>query len=206
VPQWRANRPGCLARGLSLLSVFAKKIFFGLSIEGNAERLAGEPRSTRRQETDMNTEPRQDETTIRLLHDAFEQAIKVKDLDRIMEQYATDVVAFDAVGALQFKGVEEYRAHWQRCFEFCQGEGFFESHELHVDIGGELACSRMLTHCGGSSAEGEMQSAWMRGTRVWSRRNGEWKVIHEHFSMPFDMQTGQVCMDQAPSSAHQQAG
>ena len=98
-----------------------------------------------------------------------------------MAQYAPEVVAFDAVGALQFKGVPEYRAHWQRCFEFCQGEGFFETHELHVDVGGELACSRMLSHCGGPNAEGEMQSAWMRGTRVWARRGGDWKVIHEHF-------------------------
>lgn len=147
----------------------------------------------------MNSETHQDELAIRQLHETFEQATAAKDLDRIMAQYADDVVAFDAVGALQFKGVPEYRAHWQRCFEFCQGEGFFETHELHVDVSGDMACSRMLTHCGGPNAEGEMQAAWMRGTRVWARRDGEWKVIHEHFSMPFDMQTGQVCMDQAPS-------
>ena len=152
----------------------------------------------------MNNQNSQDESTIRQLHETFEQATKAKDLERIMAQYADDVVAFDAVGALQFKGVDAYRAHWQRCFEFCQGEGFFETHELHVDVGGELACSRMLTHCGGPNAEGEMQTAWMRGTRVWTRRDGEWKVIHEHFSMPFDMQTGQVCMDQTPSQ--QQTG
>ena len=151
----------------------------------------------------MNNTTRQDETAIRQLHDAFEQAIGAKDLDRIMAQYAPDVVAFDAVGALQFKGVAEYRAHWQRFFEFCQGEGFFETHELHVDVGGELACSRMLSHCGGPNAEGEMQTAWMRGTRVWARRDGEWKVIHEHFSMPFDMETGQVCMSSTPSATQQ---
>ncbi|WBL60161.1 nuclear transport factor 2 family protein [Stutzerimonas stutzeri] len=153
----------------------------------------------------MSTETRQDETAIRQLHEDFEQAIGAKDLDRIMAQYAPEVVAFDAVGSLQFKGVPEYRAHWQRCFEFCQGEGFFETHELHVDVGGELACSRMLSHCGGPNAEGEMQSAWMRGTRVWARRGGDWKVIHEHFSMPFDMETGQVCMSSTPSAV-QQAG
>lgn len=147
----------------------------------------------------MNNQNRQGESAIRQLHEAFEQATKAKDLDRIMAQYAPEVVAFDAVGALQFKGIDEYRAHWQRCFECCEGEGFFEAHELHVDAGEELACSRMLIHCGGPNAKGEMQTAWMRGTRVWGLREGEWKVIHEHFSMPFDMQTGQVHMDQMPS-------
>jgi len=198
--------PRRLARGPSPVGLLKKKDSPGLSIHGRAERLLAEPtRSTRSQETDMNTETRQDEIAIRQLHEDFEQAIGAKDLDRIMAQYAPEVVAFDAVGALQFKGVPEYRAHWQRCFEFCQGEGFFETHELHVDVGGELACSRMLSHCGGPNAEGEMQSAWMRGTRVWARRGGDWKVIHEHFSMPFDMETGQVCMSSTPSAV-QQAG
>ena len=53
----------------------------------------------------MNSETRQDELAIRQLHETFEQATAAKDLDRIMAQYADDVVAFDAVGALQFKGV-----------------------------------------------------------------------------------------------------
>jgi ketosteroid isomerase-like protein len=154
---------------------------------------------------DMTHDIRQDESRIRQLHEAFERDTKAKDLDRIMAQYADDLVAFDAIGALQFKGVDEYRAHWQRCFEFCQGEGFFETHELHVTVGGELAYSRMLNHCGGPNAEGEMQTGWMRGTRVWARRGGDWKVIHEHFSMPFDMETGQVCMSQEPSSGQQRA-
>ena len=51
----------------------------------------------------MSTETRQDETAIRQLHEDFEQAIGAKDLDRIMAQYAPEVVAFDAVGALQFR-------------------------------------------------------------------------------------------------------
>ena len=43
------------------------------------------------------------------------------------------------------------------------------------------------------------------GLYLWARRDGEWKVIHEHFSMPFDMETGQVCMSSTPSAV-QQAG
>ena len=152
----------------------------------------------------MSTETRQDETAIRQLHEDFEQAIGAKDLDRIMAQYAPEVVAFDAVGALQFKGVPEYRAHWQRCFEFCQGEGFFETHELHVDVGGELACSRMLSHCGGPNAEGEMQT---RGCAAPVSGRGAAATGRSSMStsMPFDMETGQVCMSSTPPAA-QQAG
>ncbi len=66
-----------------------------------------------------------EETRIRELQEEFENALKAKDLDRIIAQYDPDVVAFDAIGALQFVGLADYRAHWERCFEHCQGEGFF---------------------------------------------------------------------------------
>ena len=84
----------------------------------------------------MNEQKQHDEARIRQLHEEFERAIAAKDLDRILAQYADELVAFDAIGPLQFKGVADYRAHWQRCFEFCQGEGFFETHELHVEVVG----------------------------------------------------------------------
>ncbi|MCQ4248036.1 nuclear transport factor 2 family protein [Pseudomonas stutzeri] len=138
------------------------------------------------------------ETRIRELMVEFEQTVGTKDLDRIMAQYASDVVAYDAVGELQFKGADTYRAHWQRCFDFCQGEGFFKIGDVDVVASGDLAFSYSLNHCGGTNDKGEMQTAWMRGTRCWRLQGGDWKVVHEHFSMPFDMATGQACFDVKP--------
>lgn len=148
----------------------------------------------------MNTasDTRSGETRIRELMAEFEQAVGVKDLDRIMSQYAPEVVAYDAVGELQFKGIDAYRAHWQRCFDFCQGDGFFETREVSITASGDLAFSHSLSHCGGANEKGEMQTAWMRGTRCWRLQGDDWKVVHEHFSMPFDMASGQVCFGLEP--------
>jgi ketosteroid isomerase-like protein len=139
-----------------------------------------------------------DEARIRQLMVEFQSATAVKDLDRIMAQYAPDVLAYDAVGPLQFKGSEAYRRHWQNCFDFCQGEGFFEAGELSVTVSGDMAFSHGLNHCGGTNEKGEMQTSWMRGTRCWRKQGGEWKVVHEHFSMPFDMQSGEVAFGLKP--------
>lgn len=147
----------------------------------------------------MNTTNAQNgEARIRERMAEFQQAVKVKDLDRIMAQYTPDVVAYDAVGELQFKGIEAYRAHWQRCFDFCQGEGFFEIGDVEVIASGDLAFSYSLNHCGGPNEKGEMQTAWMRGTRCWRLQGGDWQVAHEHFSMPFDMASGQVSFGLEP--------
>jgi uncharacterized protein (TIGR02246 family) len=144
------------------------------------------------------TENQNGEARIRELTGEWERAIGTKDLDRIMSQYAADVLAFDAVGPLQFKGVEAYREHWQKCFEFCQGEGHFNVNELTVRASDDLAYSHLLSHCGGTNEKGEMQSGWMRGTRCWRRQDGDWKVVHEHFSMPFDMASGEVSFGLEP--------
>lgn len=144
------------------------------------------------------TDTQSGEARIRQLTEEFELAVRARDLDRIMLQYAPDVVAFDAVGELQFKGTEAYRAHWLRCFDFCQGDSFFETHDIQITASGDLAFSHALNHCGGANDKGEMQTGWMRGTRCWRRQDGDWKVVHEHFSMPFDMVSGQVCFGLEP--------
>ena len=146
-----------------------------------------------------STENQTGEARIRELTNEWERAVCAKDLDRIMAQYATDVLAFDAVGPLQFKGAEAYRQHWQNCFEFCQGDGFFEISELGIHASADLAYSHFLNHCGGTNEKGEMQTGWMRGSRCWRRQGNDWKVVHEHFSMPFDMASGQIDFGIEPS-------
>lgn len=48
---------------------------------------------------------------IQELIDRWAQASRIKDLDGIMACYAPDIVAFDVIAQLQFKGVEPYRQH-----------------------------------------------------------------------------------------------
>ena len=55
-----------------------------------------------------------DEAQIRARLEDWAEATQSKDLDAVMSHYAPDVVAFDAIAALQFKGREAYRKHWER--------------------------------------------------------------------------------------------
>lgn len=126
------------------------------------------------------------------------RAVRAKDVAAITSIYHNDIVAFDAIGQLQFKGIADYRAHWQRCMEFCSGESFFEMHQLQIQAAEQLAFTHFLTHCGGSNDKGELQKCWMRATQCWQHSSAGWKVVHEHYSMPFDMQTGAILSDLTP--------
>lgn len=129
---------------------------------------------------------------------AWANAVRAKDVSKIMALYHNDIVAFDAIAQLQFKGKASYREHWQRCMEFCGGESLFEVHQLQVRADQQLAFSHSLNHCGGTNDKGEMQRCWMRATQCWQQGNDGWKIVHEHYSMPFDMESGAILTNLAP--------
>ncbi len=128
-------------------------------------------------------------------------AVRANDLDQIMAGYAPDVVAFDAIQTLRFQGVKAYREHWKFCLDMCGGM-VFRVDELDIQASGDLAVAHALIHCG---AGDESQSGYSRMTASYRLIDGQWLVTHEHFSLPFDMQTGRVLCDLKPEAAGQPA-
>lgn len=139
-----------------------------------------------------------DHVSIEQTLNRWSQAVSDKDLPRISEHYSSDVLAFDAVGQLQFKGRDAYMAHWQACMATCPGPTLFDMQQLHVELGQDLGFGHFLCHCGGTNEQGEMQSSWLRVSQGYRKQNGQWLIAHEHFSIPFDMLTGQTAFNLQP--------
>ena len=57
------------------------------------------------------------QTEIQTLIDTYRQAVMTKDVEKVMALYADDILSFDAIKALQFKGKPAYREHWLACME-----------------------------------------------------------------------------------------
>ncbi|HML96449.1 MAG TPA: nuclear transport factor 2 family protein [Thermodesulfobacteriota bacterium] len=140
-----------------------------------------------------------EEAKIKSMVKEWSEAVRKKDLDKIMAIYADDVVSFDAVEKLRFTGKDEYGKHWKACFEFCPGgESMFEPGEMTVTADGSLAFAHSLLHCGGEGPDGNFNTCWMRVTQCFRKTDGEWKIAHEHYSVPFDMKTGQPLFNLEP--------
>lgn len=148
----------------------------------------------------MLTENRntQAEADIRALLDSWKSAFLKRDVDTIIAHYAPDVLAFDAILQLQFKGRDAYRKHWEACLSMCTGHMLFEMHELEITAADQIAFGHYICQCGGTNEKGETQSGWMRVTLGLRRIEDGWKIVHEHFSSPFDPLTGKVLFDAAP--------
>jgi uncharacterized protein (TIGR02246 family) len=146
----------------------------------------------------MSTNKSNDEARIRELMDNWAKKFRAKDLDGIMSIYAPDIVSFDAIAQLQFKGLDTYRKHWEACLSFCQGPITFEIRDMNITVGDGVAFAYFLTRCGGTDQSGEEKASWMRATICFRKINGEWKVVHEHYSAPFDMESGKALFDLEP--------
>lgn len=132
------------------------------------------------------------ETEIRNVLEDWASAVRAKDIDRIVAHYAPDIVAFDAIAKLQFKGVDAYRTHWKTCITMCDGPMIFELHELQITAGEDLAFVHALNRCGGTGPDGKEMTAWMRMTACYRKTHGKWQVVHERFSAPFDPESAKV--------------
>ena len=128
---------------------------------------------------------------------AWHASLASCDLDRIMAHYDDNVVAFDAIASLQFVGAAAYREHWAQCLQF-MGEGSIVLHSVTVRASDDLAVAWFIDRCTGPNEQGEMESGYTRGTACYQRHGDTWKIVHEHFSMPIDMESGKAIFDAAP--------
>lgn len=138
-----------------------------------------------------------DEAQIRDLIDSWAEAVRAKDIDRLMAIYAPDAVIFDLVPPLE-KSVDEYRKVAEEWFSTWQGEIGYEMSELTISACDEMAFSHSLTHLTGTRTNDERNDVWLRVTVGLKKIDGEWKVSHEHVSVPFDMQNGKALLDLKP--------
>lgn len=135
---------------------------------------------------------------IETLIDTYRQAVIAKDVEKIMALYGDDIVSYDAVKALQFRGKTAYRKHWLECMEMCQGAHKFDFDQMNVVADEHIAFAHWLAHCGGTNDKGETQSCWMRVTACYRQVGGAWKIAHEHWSAPFDPMSGATLFDVTP--------
>jgi len=143
------------------------------------------------------------EAEVRARLDAWAKATRAGDLDAIMANYAQDVRAFDAMGVLEFVGAAAYREHWKTCLSYMNGPMKFEMHKLEVAVQADIAFCHYLVNCGGTGLDGQEHDGWTRATVCLRKIGGKWLVVHEHFSAPFDPESGKAVFDLKPDSVTQ---
>lgn len=128
-----------------------------------------------------------DEAQLRRLIDHWAEAIGAKNVDAVMSHYAADVVTFDLAPPLQYTGADALKKSLEAWFPTFRGPVGYEIRDLSIATGGDVAFCRSLNRISGTKTGGEEADVWVRATVGLRKIDGEWKVTHEHSSVPFYM-------------------
>jgi uncharacterized protein (TIGR02246 family) len=128
-----------------------------------------------------------EETEIRQLIDNWAKALRAKDINGLMSNYAPDMVLFDLAPPLQYKGAEAYRKSWEEWLPTFQGPVGYEIRDLSITTGDDVAFCHSVNRISGTRTDGEKTDTWVRATVCYRKIDGTWMVTHEHVSVPFYM-------------------
>ena len=121
-----------------------------------------------------------DETLIRQLLDDWAKATREGNDEAVLFNHASDLLIFDVIAPLQYKGAEAYRKSWDEWRPTDDGEALFEMHELSITACDTVAYAHCLIECGKKP-----NPDWVRATFCLQKCDCKWIITHQHVSMPF---------------------
>ena len=138
------------------------------------------------------------ENEIRALLDQLADAIRAKDVNALMANYAPDVETFDLLAPLQHSGSDAIRKRVSEWFSSFEGPIDYEMHNLSVTAGDDVAFCHSLTGSSGTQKDGTEIEMWWRATNGFRKIGGKWIVTHGHSSEPFDAKSGKALLELKP--------
>jgi ketosteroid isomerase-like protein len=139
-----------------------------------------------------------DETGIRQRIDQLVQAIRAMDLEGVEPIYAPDMVSFDIVPPLQHVGAEAKWSNWADVFAVYQRPLGYEIHDLTLTVGDGVAFAHSLNRVSGTMQNGNRTDYWVRWTGCFRKIDGNWLIVHDQVSVPFDVDSGRALLDLQP--------
>ena len=121
-------------------------------------------------------------------------AIASKDLDRLMKHYAADTVTFDAKPPFRMDSAASLMKSWADCFPYFPDRLKYELRDFHVAAGRGEGFAHGLFRFVTEDPSDPMGQTWMRLTACYRKAGAAWKIVHEHFSVPFDPMTGKAVL------------
>jgi uncharacterized protein (TIGR02246 family) len=140
------------------------------------------------------------EAEIRELYERWAKAFGARDVNGIMSCYApgNDLVAYDIVPPLQYVGADAYRKDYEEFLAQYVGPIRIEYRDLHIVAGDDVAFIHTLERVTGTLKNGKKSDFWLRASSGLKKINGKWLIVHDHISVPADLETGKALLDLKP--------
>jgi ketosteroid isomerase-like protein len=141
-----------------------------------------------------------DEASIRALESRLVAAVNAKDVKAIMRVYVPDesLVVFDVVPPRQYVGAKAYANDWTDFLGIFKESLKFEISDLSVTVDGTMGFGHSIQRVTGTNTKGQPVDLTVRVTDVYRKIKGNWLIVHEHVSVPVDLDTGKPDLSSKP--------
>jgi PhnB protein len=126
-----------------------------------------------------------DVKTIRNVIEDWAAGLRAKDAARVKRNGIEKVMHFSLAPPLVADESGPYGL--ENWFETWKGGIGYEIRDLEIVAGDEVAFSHSLNRLSGTKVDGERPDIWFRHTVGFRKIGGEWKIVHSHESVPFQM-------------------
>lgn len=133
-----------------------------------------------------------DEQQIRALIAEWARCLEAKDVAAMMTHYAEDALLFDCCPPYKTQSRAAIAEVWEKSLPYFPEKFRSEHRDLQVHVEGNCAFVHGLHRFVPEPADHPCGQSWMRVTLGYRKSCGQWKVTHEHISMPYNPMTGQM--------------
>ena len=143
---------------------------------------------------------------IREIIEARARAVRAGDVDGMTANVAEDVVIFDVVEPLRREGKRASRARAAEWVASYDGPIGWQQRDVLITADGDVAFSHALSRVTGRLRSGSQVDMWFRSTLGFRLIEGQWRITHDHGSVPFDASTGKASLGLQPDAVEPPAG
>ena len=111
------------------------------------------------------------------------KAVRDQDLEGIRASHDPDMLMFDVPPPFLSRGLDAYMATWDIFFKLQAKPVQFDLRDIAIAAGDEAAFATAIGRCCDLSSGAPVQLDF-RLTMGFKRKDGRWRIVHEHHSLP----------------------
>jgi ketosteroid isomerase-like protein len=141
-----------------------------------------------------------DEAEIAALEHHLMSSIRTTDLDGVMSIYVPDgsLIVFDVIPPRHYVGARAYREDWKSLLASFNGPITADMTDLTISSSDNLGFGHSIQHITGIDRSGKKVDWTFRVTDCYRKIKGKWLIVHEHYSVPVDLQTAKADLTSKP--------
>jgi uncharacterized protein (TIGR02246 family) len=124
------------------------------------------------------------QTEILALIERWRAAVRNENRDAIRRDHDADMLMFDVPPPFLSRGLDAYMATWELFFSSVEKPVAFDFHDIEITAGEDVAFATATGNCVNIDSKSNREPLQFRLTMGLRKIEGQWRVMHEHHSLP----------------------